>query len=207
MTTPTTRIEVFADVLCPFTHVGLQRFVEHRKAIGRPDVGLWVRSWPLEVVNARPLDAGFIAEEIDEIRAQVAPDLFGGFEPAAFPSSSLPALALARAGYRRSPAVGEAVSLELRSLVFEAGEDVGDPVVLDRVAAEHGLSPDADDARGVLADHEEGVRRGVVGSPHFFTADGSFFCPALEVGRDSAGHLRITADPEGFESFLARCFV
>ena len=97
MTTPSTRIELFADILCPFTHVGLRRFVDHRAGAGRTDVGLWVRAWPLEVVNGQPLDAGFIAEEIDEIREQVAPDLFTAFDRGAFPSSSLPALALARA--------------------------------------------------------------------------------------------------------------
>ncbi|HRA34092.1 MAG TPA: hypothetical protein PK748_04165, partial [Acidimicrobiales bacterium] len=149
---------------------------------------------------------GFIGEEIDEIREQVAPDLFTAFDRGAFPSSSLPALALARAAYRWSPAAGEAVSLELRNLLFEVGEDIGDPVVLARVGDAHGVVVDAEDVTGVLTDHEEGVRRGVIGSPHFFTADGSFFCPALDVGRDPAGHLRITADPEGFESFLARCF-
>jgi predicted DsbA family dithiol-disulfide isomerase len=206
VTTPSTRIELFADILCPFTHVGLRRFVEHRVAAGRTDVGLWVRAWPLEVVNAQPLDPEFIAEEIDEIRDQVAPDLFGGFDRTAFPSSSLPALALARSAYRRSPAVGEAVSLDLRNRLFEAGEDVGDPAVLARVAAAYDLEPDDDDARGVHADHEEGVRRGVIGSPHFFTAEGSFFCPALHVGRDDEGHLRIAVDADGFEAFLAHCF-
>ena len=114
---------------------------------------------------------------------------------------------LRQQGYEKVSAwAGEAVSLELRNLLFEVGEDIGDPVVLARVGDAHGVVVDAEDVTGVLTDHEEGVRRGVIGSPHFFTADGSFFCPALDVGRDPAGHLRITADPEGFESFLARCF-
>jgi predicted DsbA family dithiol-disulfide isomerase len=199
-------IEVFADVGCPFTHVGLRRFVERRHAAGRPDVRLWVRAWPLEVVNATPLDAHFIAEEVDDLRAQVVPDLFGGFREQAFPSSSLPALSLAAAAYRRSTSHGEAVSLELRDLLFEQGVDIGDEAVLARVAAAHGLEPSELDASAVLADHAEGVRRGVVGSPHFFTVGGGWFCPALDVSRDPDGHLRITADPEAFETFLAACF-
>ena len=50
------------------------------------------------------------------------------------------------------------------------------------------------------------VERGVIGSPHFFTPDGGFFCPALDIGHDPDGHLAITADEAGFEAFLASCF-
>lgn len=198
-------VEVFADVGCPFTHVGLRRFVERREELGRPDVRLLVRAWPLEVVNGQPLDPAFIAEEVDDIRQQVAPDLFAGFDEAAFPASSLPALALADAAYQAGAEVGEAVSLELRDRLFERGEDVADAEVLGSVATAHGLDGLGDPAR-VEADHAEGVARGVIGSPHFFTADGGFFCPALDVGRDAQGHLRIVADPAGWEAFLASCF-
>ena len=56
----------------------------------------------------------------------------------------------------------------------------------------------------VEADWAEGKARGVMGSPHFFTPGGDFFCPALDVRRVD-GHLRITADPEGFDRFLESC--
>ncbi len=199
-------VEVFADVACPFTHLGLRRFVEHRHAIGRSDVGLRVRAWPLEVVNGQPLDPRFIAEEIEELRSQVAPSLFAGFTESSFPSSSLPALALAAAGYRCSPDVGEQVSLALRDLLFEHGEDISSPDVLDRVAADLGIRVDDEDRAAVHADHAEGERRGVIGSPHFFTPAGGFFCPALDVSRDDRGHLRILADPDGFDAFISSCF-
>ena len=55
-------IEVFADVACPFTHIGLRRLVEQRAALGRDDVTLLVRAWPLELVNGKPLDPAFIYE-------------------------------------------------------------------------------------------------------------------------------------------------
>lgn len=200
--TGVTVIEVFADVGCPFTHVGLRRFVARREAVGRQDVQLRVRAWPLEIVNGQPLDPDFIAEEVDDIRDQVAPDLFGGFVVEHFPTSSLPALAVAAAGYRVASQVGEAVSLALRSLLFEQGEDIGRGDVLARVAADHGLEVTDADRDAVLEDHRDGVRRGVIGSPHFFTPSGDFFCPALDVSRDDRGHLRITADPDGFEAFL-----
>ncbi|MGZ4704200.1 MAG: DsbA family oxidoreductase [Acidimicrobiales bacterium] len=206
MTTSDGVVEVFADVGCPFTHVGLRRFVERRDAAGRQDIGLRVRAWPLEVVNGQPLDPRFIAEEVDEVRTQVAPTLFTGFTESTFPSTSLPALAVAAAGYRAGLAVGEQVSLALRDLLFERGEDISDPDVLARFAADHGIQTGDDDLAAVRADHAEGIRRGVIGSPHFFTPAGGFFCPALDVSRDDRGHLRILADPDGFESFISSCF-
>jgi predicted DsbA family dithiol-disulfide isomerase len=199
-------IEVFADVGCPFTHVGLRRFVERRADEGlEGEVALRVRSWPLEIVNGTPLDARFIAEEVDDIRRQVAPDLFGGFREDRFPSTFVPAMMLAAAADRVSPKVGEDVSLTLRDLLFEQGVDVSDPAVLVGLAEAHGITVDLNDPAPVLADHAEGVERGVVGSPHFFTPDGTFFCPSLNVGRDDSGHLRVTADPAGFQQFLSSC--
>ena len=189
-----TVIEVFADVGCPFTHVGLRRFVEQRAELGRDDVVLHVRAWPLEIVNRRPLDPAFIA------------DPFEGFVETSFPATSLPALTLAAAAYDRSLAVGEAVSLALRDLLFEQGVDIADNDVLRGLADEHGISVDLADTTRVMAEHAEGVERSVTGSPHFFTPAGGFFCPALDVSRDDAGHLRITADPGGFATFLSGCF-
>ncbi|MCU0311829.1 MAG: hypothetical protein MUE36_12910 [Acidimicrobiales bacterium] len=81
-----------------------------------------------------------------------------------------------------------------------------DPEVLGEVGVEVGLGPDDVDPDSVRADHAEGVERGVIGSPHFFTPAGGFFCPSLDVSRDDRGHLRILADPEGFEAFLDGCF-
>ena len=203
---PTTTIEVFAEVGCPFTHVGLRRLVEHRRAARRDDVRFHVRAWPLELVNGAPLDAAFIAEEVDEIRPQVAPDLFSGFSAAAFPATSLPAMALESAAYEVGPVVGEKVSLDLRDRLFEQGDDIAEPSVLADIAAAHGISFDPDDLSAAQRDHTEGVERGVIGSPHFFTPSGSFFCPALDVSRNAEGHLVVTADPDGFDSFIAACF-
>jgi predicted DsbA family dithiol-disulfide isomerase len=201
-----TVIEVYADVACPFTHVGLRRFVERRAELGRSDVVLRVRAWPLEIVNGEPLDPHVIAEEVADIRRDVAPTLFAGFLESSFPASSLPALALAAAAYGRDLATGERVSLALRDLLFEQGRDIADADVLGRLAADHDVVADLTDTRPVLADHAAGLAHGVIGSPHFFTPAGGFFCPALDVHRDADGHLRITADPEGFDRFVTGCF-
>ncbi len=197
------QVEVFADVWCPFTHVGLRRFVAHRSEHG-DDVALRVRAWPLEVVNGTPLDPGFVAEEIDEIRALVAPDLFTGFDVDRFPTTTLPALRLTDRAYRASIELGEAVALELRDRLFERGEDIGDPAVLAEIETSHRVPEAPEEVDVVQRDWDEGRQRGVVGSPHFFTPGGDFFCPALDVRRVD-GHLRITADPDGFERFLDSC--
>lgn len=200
-----TVIEVFADVACPFAHVGLRRFAERRDELGRTDVALRVRSWPLEVVNGHPLDARLVAEEIDDIRRQLGTSMFAGFVEASFPASSLPAMALAAAAYEVDLTTGERVSLALRDLLFERGVDVGDTEVLGRLADEQGVRVDLADTGRVLDDHAAGVARGVVGSPHFFTPTGSFFCPALDVHRDEDGQLRVAAGGR-FDQFVAACF-
>jgi hypothetical protein len=186
--------------------VGLRRLVEQRGALGRDDVHLLVRAWPLEVVNGRPLDPSFIYEEVVDIRRQVAPDLFARYREDALPASSMPALALTAAAYRQGPATGERVTLHLRDLLFEEGVDVADPQVLEAVAAEHGVPAPFDDTAPVLADHDEGVQRGVIGSPHFFTGSSGFFCPSLNVSRDAEGALHVEVDSAAFEAFVATCF-
>lgn len=199
------QVEVFADVWCPFTHVGLRRFVELRTHMAVPPV-LVVRSWPLELVNDAPMDPAFIAEEVEDIRGSVAPDLFTGFDESRFPTTTLSALALTSRAYEQSPATGEAVALEMRDRLFERGEDIGDPEVLAAVAAGHGLPAEAGDDHDLpVRDWHEGQARGVIGSPHFFTPGGDWFCPSLDVSRADDGHLRITDDPEGFDAFVRSC--
>lgn len=198
-------IEVFADVVCPFTHVGLRRLVDRRRELGS-SVALRVRAWPLELVNGAPVAAGLVAEEVQELREQVAPDLFAGFDPSRFPTTSLPAMTLADAAYRRSARLGERVSLALRHALFEEGRDIALADVLADIAGVHDLdAPDAVDRAAIVADWEEGRRRGVQGSPHFFVGDRGFFCPALEIAR-VGDRLRITSDPVAFESFLTHAF-
>jgi predicted DsbA family dithiol-disulfide isomerase len=203
MNAPVSVIEIFADVRCPFTHVGLRRLVERREASGA-DFALWVRAWPLELVNGAPLDPALIAAEVTELRRQVAPDLFAGFDPAAFPVSSLPALDLAAAAYERDRRLGETVSLRLRDELFEQGRDIGQPGELARIADNLGLPPDLADPALVSRDWHEGQQRGVIGSPHFFVGDDNYFCPTLHIEHHD-GCLRITNDPAVFEDFLERC--
>jgi len=200
-------IEVYADIWCPFAHVGLRSTVRRRRELARDDVVLRVRAWPLELVNEAPLDPTRTAVHVEELRAQVAPDLFVGFDPDRFPHTSLPALALAAAAYRRDDGTGEAVSLSLRDALFEEGRDISSPDVLADVASEHGVAPpDAEDHAAVRMDWHEGELRGVKGSPQFFCGELEAFCPSLDISKDSEGQVQIRRNTDVLEAFLATCF-
>jgi predicted DsbA family dithiol-disulfide isomerase len=176
------RIEVFADVVCPFTHVGLRRLSEARRA-HRISSPIRIRAWPLEWVNGSPLNPDLAAREIAALRAKVAPDLFAGFDAATFPRTSIPAFGLVAAAYAVDDATGEAVSLALRDALFEWGDDISDDGVLRSIGQPFGVEPfDRIKAEAaVRTDWERGKTRGVQGSPHFFVDDRSWFCPSLEI--------------------------
>jgi len=198
-------IEVFADIWCPFTHVGLRAVAEARRAAGRDDVRLVVRAWPLELVNGAPMDRAKVEHHADDLRAQVSPDLFGHLADP-FPTTTLPALALAASAYEVSADLGERMSVALRDALFEHGLDIADGVVLEGLAAEHGVPLPGDRQRAaVLADWESGRERGVVGSPHFFSGDSAVFCPALEITRDPDTGLVITRNTDRLNEFLVAC--
>jgi len=120
-------IEVFADVWCPFAHVGLRAIEDERARTGRIDVAIWVRAWPLELVNGVSLDPKVMEKHAEELREQVAPNLFRHLDVDRFPRSTLDALALANRAYRTDLQVGERVSFALRDALFEEGRDISDP--------------------------------------------------------------------------------
>jgi len=199
-------IEVYADIWCPFTHVGLRLVADRRLVRGRGDIAIRVRAWPLELVNATPLDKSRVEHHVRELRDQVVPDMFRGFTPTAFPKTTLPALSLAECAYTASDAVGEAVSFELREALFEHGLNISDARVLREIARAHRLGiPTEQDGAAVLADWHEGQRRGVRGSPHFFCNGRNVFCPSLDISHDDE-QLRLSKDLPALDSFLDACF-
>ena len=198
-------IEVFADVACPFTHVGLRRFAEHRLETGGGPC-IRVRAWPLELLNGEPLTGAALSPKVDALRRQVTPELFDGFDPDRFPASTMPAMAAEAAAYRVGPEVGDRFALLVRAALFERGLDVSDPEILDRLADEVGApAPTADDEATVRAAFEDGRARGVQGSPHWFTGDADFFCPSLRIEHGDDG-LDISYDEDGFRRFVAAAF-
>ncbi len=199
-------IEVFADIWCPFAHVGLRAVAAQRAARGREDVAMIVRSWPLELVNNAPMNPDKTEEHIHHLREQVVPDLFVGFNRSTFPTTTMPALALVARAYRVSNAHGEKMSLSVRDALFEHGLDISSPQVLAELANTVGTDlPDDDDRQQVLDDWHEGQRRGVIGSPHFFCGSVEAFCPSLDISRDPEHGMKILIDRSGIQTFFDRC--
>ena len=202
-------VEVFADILCPFTHVGLRTLIDRRSERGLTEPRLRIRAWPLELINGSPLDRHHVGAEISALRASVRPDLFGGFSVDTFPKTSMTAYALTAAADRAGdPVLVEEVGLALRNAVFEEGLDIGRPEVIESIAGRFGLEPLDEETTSVAvqADWDEGRARGVVGSPHFFTEDGGdWFCPGLAISRDDVGNF-VVAWKQGTEAFVERVF-
>jgi predicted DsbA family dithiol-disulfide isomerase len=194
-------IEIFADVSCPFAHVSLHTVKGVRDHLA-PRVPIVVRAWPLELVNGAPLDPAGVVTHVAELQRDVAPGLFGGFDPGALPSSTLGALALVEAANEVDPWLGERLSTTLRDALFERGRAI-DHRMLAGLADDSGLDESviADTAR-VEARYAEGRRRGVKGSPHFFIGDAAFFCPLLDIERDDTGGLHLHERQERFEALL-----
>jgi predicted DsbA family dithiol-disulfide isomerase len=198
-----TQIELFADISCPFTHVGLQRLVTERDARGS-SAGVRARAWPLEWINGRQLAPEPVAAEIAGLRARVAPDLFRGFDAERWPHTTIPALGLAAAAYEQDLAVGERLSLRLREALFEEGRDISDDAELRALGRPFGVEPMAPLAAeaAVRADWERGRTRGVRGSPHFFVGSRNWFCPSLRI-RHEGVKFDIAVDTTSLERFYA----
>ena len=194
---------MFADISCPFTHAGLRRLVAAREGRGS-HVPIRVRAWPLEWVNGRPLDPDDVAAEVAALRRAVVPDLFAGFDPAALPRTTIPALGLAAAAYQLGDDAGEGVSLRLREALFEEGRDLTDPVELRAIGLEFGVEPLPGPAAeaAVRADWELGRTRNVRGSPHFFVGTRDWFCPSLRVSHVGSA-FDVSLDSAALDDFYA----
>ncbi len=198
-----TVVEVFADINCPFTQVGLKR-VARELGESAPETLIHVRAWPLEWVNGEVLDVAGVAIKAKRLTEQLQVNDFAGFDPTQWPTSTIPALNLAAAAYERDMATGLEVSLDIRAALFERGQNVGDPEVLAAMAAGHDLpAPATDPVQSVLDDYAEGKLRPVNGSPHFWARGGEVFCPSLDLGHDEEGQLTALFATNGLGEFIA----
>jgi hypothetical protein len=175
--------------------------------VGLTDESIVIRAWPLELVNGRPQDPSVVASHIEDLREQIDAELFAGFDPGAFPSSTLPALSLAAQAYRFDASAGEAASFALRDALFEEGKDPSQPEVLTGIAERVGL-PDLHlrDHQLVIEEWHEGRERGVEGSPHFYCHGMNSFCPSLDISRDGEGRLQLRPNKVRLIEFLDACF-
>lgn len=198
-------IEVFAEVTCPFTYVGLRRFVAERAHRGLSEPRLKIRAWPLELVNGAPLTGERVAPAVKALRASVTPDLFGGFDPEVFPSSTLSVLAAEAAAHATGPEVGEHFSLEVRSVLFDRGIDPSDPEVLADLLSDHQVDPGKVDPDVARKSWEEGRALGVVGSTYFLVGQRGWFCPSLQIEHCHDGY-DVKYDVETLDEFFREAF-
>jgi predicted DsbA family dithiol-disulfide isomerase len=172
-------LTVFSDLHCPWAYVFSIRLRRARAAIGQPPVA-W-RCWPLELVNERGTPWDTVSQEIP-VLTQLEPDAFAPPRRSTWPSTLLPAMeALKVAGEVGGSTAADRYDEAARRAFFLDRRDLSiRPTLLD-LATEIGLDRtafrDAFDGGGlrrtVVADFEEGRRRGVQGSPHVFLPDGS----------------------------------
>lgn len=203
---PERSITVFGDICCPFTYAGLETLRRERDRRSA-DLRIEVRAWPLELINGVPFDADHVAAEIRALRSGPTPDLFTGFDRRSFPSTSIPAFGLVHHAYETGLGVGEHAAFAVRRAIFERGLDVGRHDVLAEIAVELGIEvPSTEQAETwVRADLAEGRRSGVIGSPHFVTGQGSWFCPLLHIGKENDGFV-VTIDTASRIEFLDAVF-
>jgi protein-disulfide isomerase-like protein with CxxC motif len=122
--------------------------------------------------------------------------------------STLDALTLIARAYEIDLSLGEVASFKVREALFEEGKDISDSSVLDDLANDLGISDFRDPSyASVHADWEEGKRRGVIGSPHFFHGTVGTFCPSLQMSKSPETGLTIHTDTSRLQEFLQQCFM
>lgn len=200
-------LEVYADLWCPFAHVGLRTAAKLRDELS-PGTALLIRAWPLELMNGQALNADKTAGNVEALRNAVAPELFQNFKTRVMPASTIQGLALIEAANDKDPVLGERIGLGLRNLLFEHGVKIDNLELLRGIARQNGLDPSVvDDHALVKRRWEEGRSKGVVGSPHFFSDHADLFCPLLEISRDEMSSLHISRNSERMSEFLSKAFI
>ena len=201
-------IEVYADIWCPFAHVGLRSAVARRDELGRREVVLWVRAWPLELVDGAPLDPGATAEHVEDLRAASGPGSLRALRSRALPEK------LARGARARRGRLPQGRTNRRGREPCAAPRAVrgGGATSRTRRCSRRWRVPtvSATPVTGTWkASTRSGTRAsrgGVRGSPHFFCGKADAFCPSLEISEDGEGHLDLRQDMEALEELLAGCF-
>lgn len=205
-------VAVYADLLCPWATIVLERLRRRRDALGL-DVMIDIRPFPLEVVNEGPVPFDVHVAGV-EAAATVDPDY--GFSPwdgpEGFAVTSLLPLEAVRSAYAQSFGAAEAFDAALRRAFFVDHECISLlPVVLD--VADRCDGVDAADIeqhlrsghqRPEVFEHLDTARElGAEGSPHVFLADGtSRFLPSLEIEPGEDGITVTKDDPSEIDELL-----
>ena len=201
-------LEVYADIWCPFAHVGLPAVLDdHRRRSDRGDVVIRVRAWPLELVNSGPMDQAKRSHTPSTCASRSRQRCSRTLRPSHSRRPTLDALALVERAYAIDGQLGERASFEVRDAMFEGGRDISDHGVLTDLGGRWGVGEISDDDRAlVVQSWHDGQVHGVRGSPHFFSGDLESFCPSLRIRRIDPDHgAQIELDARRLDEFLDAC--
>ncbi len=200
-------IEVFADIWCPFAHVGLRAIEEQRARAGRTDVAIWVRAWPLELVNGVQLDPTVTWEHAEDLRDQVAAEPLQSPRCRPVPDFDPRGPGPGQPGLSDRPAGRRAGQLRPAGRAVRGGPGHLGPGDARVPGPRPRRCPCPTGRTGLpcVADWDEGQRRGVLGSPHFFCGDTDVFCPSLDITKDPVDGLSVVRDVSRLTAFMERC--
>lgn len=211
-------IVVFADLGCPWAHVGVHRLHSARQRLGlEASVGMDVRAFPLEIINAQPTPFKGLQNEIPEL-AVMEPD--AGWElwtadATTWPVTTLLPMEAVEAAKEQSLEASATLDHALRRALFGQSRCISmRHVILDVAATCEGLDVPAlvealDDgrARRPMLDGYTSAAGAIEGSPHYFLADGTaLHNPGVDFHWDKAQH-RIVIDcddPSVYDDLVRR---
>lgn len=173
-------ITIWSDIHCPWAYVAILRLHRMRDHLGANRLVFDLRSYPRELADGAPIDAGVVQREVVAL-AQLEPTAFSALHHQAWPTSNLPAFEAQKWGFSLGQEMGESFDLALRRAVFMHGHNLGMRSELLAVAQTEGLSADQlgaalDDGRfrkAVTADLDDARTQGIEGSPQFVLPDGT----------------------------------
>lgn len=218
---PPGTIQVWSDLLCPFTHVALLRLRRARTRLGLDGVVvLEHRTFPLELFDGPHPRRGTDTEAVGVGRLEPGEFRVWGGPEDQYPHSVLLAAEAVHAAAQQGPHAAEELDLALRRAFWASSRSIGHRQGVLDVAAElpdgvldvTALAAALDDGRcrsAVTADHAVARTDAVAGSPTFRLPDGSAVTnPGVRVHWDgpwASGFPVVDADdPAAVEDLVRR---
>ena len=170
-------IEIWSDIQCPWSYVVSLRLRRALRVSRRPIRVLW-RYWSLELVN-RCATPRWLLEAERAILARCEPDAFAPWQRDDFPSTFLPAMALAAAARQQDLDFADTVDRAAREAFFLDQCNVAVlPELIDTLDRKGIVTDRLQDAfwsgkgwRELWNDWQESHSRAIQGSPHLFVVE------------------------------------
>jgi predicted DsbA family dithiol-disulfide isomerase len=181
-----------------------------RDHLGADHLVFDLRSYPRELVAGQPITAETAKREVVAL-AQLEPTAFSALRSETWPTSNLPAFEAQKWGFSQGQEIGESFDLALRRAVFLHGHNLAVRSELLAVAELEGLMADQlgtalDDGRfrkAVIADRDEALAHGIVGSPQVVLPDGtSHHNPGITYREERGIPIIVSDHPSVYEELV-----